>query len=115
MLITQLAVELLRIVTAGVLYLFDIASDASDHRSCSGPGFRTSDFESNRIIGDAQFQGARTLMSQTLQPVTGAVKSVHAYLNMAFHNFTLPDGTHVQTCPPAMGKISIFLVFEHHW
>ncbi|KAJ8515814.1 hypothetical protein ONZ45_g6805 [Pleurotus djamor] len=68
-----------------------------------GPGFRISDFESNRIIGDAQFQGARTLMSRALAPVQGAVRSVHAYLNMATHSFALPNGTTVSTCPPALG------------
>ncbi|TDL22967.1 Neutral/alkaline nonlysosomal ceramidase [Rickenella mellea] len=68
-----------------------------------GPGFLTSDFESNRIIGDAQFQGAKTLMSQTLTPVAGPVKAVHTYVNMANHAFTLPNGTSVKTCPAAMG------------
>lgn len=68
-----------------------------------GPGFRTSDFESNRIIGNLQFQGAQTIMNGQLAPVSGTVKSVHAYLNMAFHTFTLPNGTSVQTCPAALG------------
>ncbi|KAA1470483.1 Neutral/alkaline nonlysosomal ceramidase [Dentipellis sp. KUC8613] len=68
-----------------------------------GPGFRTSDFESNRIIAQYQVDGAKTLMSGSLAPVSGAVKSVHTYLNMSFHSFTLPNGTTVQTCPPAMG------------
>jgi neutral ceramidase len=47
-----------------------------------GPGFRISDFESNRIIGEAQFQGAQAIMGNTLAPVNGAVKSVHVYMNM---------------------------------
>ncbi|KAI0042653.1 Neutral/alkaline nonlysosomal ceramidase [Auriscalpium vulgare] len=68
-----------------------------------GPGFRTSDFESNRIIAQLQVDGAQTLMGQTLAPVSGAVRSVHTYLNMSFHSFTLPNGTTVQTCPPALG------------
>lgn len=68
-----------------------------------GPGFRVSDFESNRIIGERQFQGAKTIMSGNRIPVTGAVKSVHAYLNMANHTFTLPNGTTARTCPAAMG------------
>ncbi|TFY57319.1 hypothetical protein EVG20_g8593, partial [Dentipellis fragilis] len=68
-----------------------------------GPGFRTSDFESNRIIAQYQVDGAKTLMGGSLAPVSGSVKSVHTYLNMSFHSFTLPNGTTVQTCPPAMG------------
>ena len=34
------------------------------------------------IIGQAQVNGAMTLMSQTLAPVSGSVKSVHVYMNM---------------------------------
>ena len=57
-----------------------------------GPGFRISDFESNRIIGELQFEGARSVMESSLvdvaEPgvgrtkVTGPVRSVHVYLNM---------------------------------
>jgi len=47
-----------------------------------GPGFRISDFESNRIIGQVQFEGAKTLMSRSLTPVSGPVKRVHTYVNM---------------------------------
>ncbi|KAJ3491469.1 hypothetical protein NLI96_g720 [Meripilus lineatus] len=68
-----------------------------------GPGFRISDYESNRIIAQAQVDGARTLMSKTLPAVSGPVSWVHTYMNMAFRSFTLPNGTTVQTCPPAMG------------
>ncbi|KII95439.1 hypothetical protein PLICRDRAFT_48400 [Plicaturopsis crispa FD-325 SS-3] len=84
----------------------------ADHSTCGnktedchgrGPGFRISDFESNSIIGQLQADAAKTLMSQTLSPVTGAVKYVHIYLNMANHTFQLPNGTTAQTCPPALG------------
>lgn len=54
-----------------------------------GPGFRISDFESSRIIGDLQFRGAQTIMDGPLAPVTGAVKSVHTYLAM----YVLGSGT----------------------
>ena len=50
--------------------------------SFSGPGFRISDFESNQIIAGLQFQGAQKIMNGQLSPVSGAVKSVHAYMNM---------------------------------
>ncbi|EGO00524.1 hypothetical protein SERLA73DRAFT_178361 [Serpula lacrymans var. lacrymans S7.3] len=83
-----------------------------DHSTCGnrtedchgrGPGFRISDFESSRIIGQLQFEGAQTLMNQTLPPVNGSVKAVHTYLDMATHSFTLPNGTTAQTCPAALG------------
>lgn len=48
----------------------------------SGPGFLISDFESNRIIGNTQFEGAKTLMADSLAAVSGPVMSVHTYLNM---------------------------------
>ncbi|KAI8978173.1 Neutral/alkaline nonlysosomal ceramidase [Trametes punicea] len=83
-----------------------------DHSTCGnktedchgrGPGFRISDFESDRIIAQYQVDGAKALMSQQLTPVSGAVKWVHTYMNMSFRSFTLPNGTTVQTCPPALG------------
>ncbi|QRW12870.1 hypothetical protein RhiLY_11869 [Ceratobasidium sp. AG-Ba] len=69
----------------------------------SGPGFRVSDFESNLIIGTNQFNGAKKLMSSTLPSVSGAVRSLHSYVNMSNYSFALPNGTTVNTCPPAMG------------
>jgi neutral ceramidase len=63
----------------------------ADHSTCGGtvedchgrgPGFRISDFESNRIIGNLQFQGAKTVMSGAMTPVHGTVKSVHTYVAM---------------------------------
>lgn len=68
-----------------------------------GPGFRTSDFDSNLIIGTNQFNGAKTLMSSTLPSVSGAVRSLHSYVNMSSYSFALANGTTVTTCPPAMG------------
>ncbi|CAE6417784.1 unnamed protein product [Rhizoctonia solani] len=68
-----------------------------------GPGFRVSDFESNLIIGTNQFNGAKTLMSSTLPSVSGAVRSLHSYVNMSSYSFALINGTTVTTCPPAMG------------
>jgi neutral ceramidase len=68
-----------------------------------GPGFLISDYESNRIIGTYQYEAAKSVMGSSLVPVTGPVASVHTYMNMSFHSFTLANGTTVQTCPPAMG------------
>lgn len=68
-----------------------------------GPGFRISDFESNRIIGDKQFRGAQAVMNGARSSVSGTVRSVHVYMNMATHTFNLPNGTQVSTCPAAMG------------
>jgi hypothetical protein len=48
-----------------------------------GPGFHISDFESNRIIGQAQFEATRTVMEESnMTAVSGSVKSVHVYLDM---------------------------------
>ncbi|KAI0705267.1 Neutral/alkaline nonlysosomal ceramidase [Cerioporus squamosus] len=70
-----------------------------------GPGFRDSNlgFVSNTIIAQHQVDGARTLMAQSLPAVSGVVKYVHTYVNMSYRAFQLPNGTTVQTCPPAMG------------
>ncbi|KEP49551.1 neutral/alkaline nonlysosomal ceramidase [Rhizoctonia solani 123E] len=68
-----------------------------------GPGFRVSDFESNLIIGTNQFNGAKTLMGSTLASISGAVRSLHSYVNMSSYSFALTNGTTVTTCPPAMG------------
>ncbi|KEP52903.1 neutral/alkaline nonlysosomal ceramidase [Rhizoctonia solani 123E] len=69
-----------------------------------GPGFRISDFESNRIIGENQYLGAKKLMNgNSLTSVKGAVRSLHTYVNMSNYSFPLPNGTAVHTCPPAMG------------
>ncbi|KAJ3559863.1 hypothetical protein NM688_g75 [Phlebia brevispora] len=68
-----------------------------------GPGFTISDFASNEIIAQKQVDGAQSLMNQTLAPVQGPVKFVHTYMNMSFRSFELPNGTTVQTCPPALG------------
>ncbi|GLB38061.1 putative neutral/alkaline non-lysosomal ceramidase, C-terminal [Lyophyllum shimeji] len=84
----------------------------SNHSTCGGtvqdchgrgPGFRISDFESNRIIGDKQFRAAQAVMNGPRTPVSGAVRSVHMYMNMSTHTFKLPNGTQVSTCPAAMG------------
>ncbi|KAF9517641.1 hypothetical protein BS47DRAFT_1290680 [Hydnum rufescens UP504] len=68
-----------------------------------GPGFRISDFESNRIIGTNQFNAAKILMESSLGPVTGAVKALHTYVEISNYTFQLPNGTTVHTCPAAMG------------
>ncbi|KAG5352627.1 hypothetical protein C0989_001450 [Termitomyces sp. Mn162] len=86
----------------------------ADHSTCGGtvqdchgrgPGFRISDFESNRIIGEKQFEAARTVMNGARSPVNGTVRSVHIYVDMSTHSFTLPNGTTVSTCPAAMGEL----------
>ncbi|KAJ6473129.1 Neutral/alkaline nonlysosomal ceramidase [Mycena sanguinolenta] len=70
-----------------------------------GPGFNLDSygFHSNEMIAQIQVDAAKKLMSQTLAPISGTVRSVHVYLDMATHNFTLPNGTTVNTCPAAMG------------
>lgn len=47
-----------------------------------GPGFRISDYESNRIIGQLQADAANNVLGQKLTPVEGPVRFVHQYVNM---------------------------------
>ncbi|PFH50435.1 hypothetical protein AMATHDRAFT_60966 [Amanita thiersii Skay4041] len=91
---------------------FDGQPCEDEHSTCGGatedchgrgPGFRISDFESNRLIGQAQFEGARSIMNGGLSSVNGSVRSVHIYLNMSTHKFALQNGTTVGTCPAALG------------
>ncbi|KAF8622942.1 hypothetical protein AX15_006618 [Amanita polypyramis BW_CC] len=92
--------------------LYDGQPCEIDHSTCGGktqdchgrgPGFRISDFESNRVIGKLHYQGAKTIMNGSRTPVSGPVRSVHAHLNMPWHQFTLANGTAVTTCPAALG------------
>ncbi|KAJ7661420.1 Neutral/alkaline nonlysosomal ceramidase [Mycena polygramma] len=70
-----------------------------------GPGFTLDSFgfHSNEMIAQIQVDAAKSLVGSKLAPVTGSVRSVHVYLDMANHTFTLPNGTTVGTCPAAMG------------
>ncbi|KAK7053720.1 Neutral/alkaline nonlysosomal ceramidase [Favolaschia claudopus] len=70
-----------------------------------GPGFTLDSFgfHSNEMIAQIQVDAAKSLMSKSLAPVSGSVRSVHINLNMANHTFNLPNGTAAKTCPPAMG------------
>ncbi|KAJ7740568.1 Neutral/alkaline nonlysosomal ceramidase [Mycena metata] len=70
-----------------------------------GPGFTLDalGFHSNQMIAQIQVDAAKSLMSSKLAPITGTVRSVHIFLDMANHTFTLPNGTQAQTCPAAMG------------
>ncbi|KAJ7865058.1 Neutral/alkaline non-lysosomal ceramidase-domain-containing protein [Mycena leptocephala] len=55
------------------------------------------------MIAQVQVDTAESLMSKTLAPGSGTVRSVHIYLDMSNHTFTLPNGMNVNTCPAAMG------------
>ncbi|KAJ7039381.1 Neutral/alkaline nonlysosomal ceramidase [Mycena alexandri] len=70
-----------------------------------GPGFTLDalGFHSNAMIAQVQVDAAKSLMGAKLAPITGSVRSVHIYLDMANHTFVLPNGTQAQTCPAAMG------------
>ncbi|CAJ2505451.1 Uu.00g128450.m01.CDS01 [Anthostomella pinea] len=58
-------------------------------------------------IGTRQYDGARSVydsFGSSGTPVVGSsVKSFHFYQDMSFFNFTLENGTEVQTCPAALG------------
>ncbi|KAJ6506372.1 Neutral/alkaline nonlysosomal ceramidase [Mycena vitilis] len=70
-----------------------------------GPGFTLDSygFHSNAMIAQIQVDAAKSLVGSKLAPVSGSVRSVHVYLDMANHTFALPNGTTVGTCPAAMG------------
>ncbi|GJJ09908.1 hypothetical protein Clacol_004132 [Clathrus columnatus] len=64
---------------------------------------RVSDFHSNYLIGLAQYEGAQTVMNGQRTAVSGNVRSVHQFVNMANYTFALSNGTEVTTCPAALG------------
>ncbi|KAJ7766995.1 Neutral/alkaline nonlysosomal ceramidase [Mycena maculata] len=73
-----------------------------------GPAFAADayGFASNAVIGGLQARAVRDLLHNTtagLARVRGSVRSVHVYVDMATHEFALPNGTRVGTCPAAMG------------
>ncbi|KAJ7064710.1 Neutral/alkaline nonlysosomal ceramidase [Mycena amicta] len=70
-----------------------------------GPGFTLDafGFHSNQMIAQTQVNAAQTILGGKLSSISGTVRSVHIYLDMANHTFTLPNGTTAQTCPAAMG------------
>ncbi|KAI1416254.1 Neutral/alkaline nonlysosomal ceramidase [Hypoxylon sp. FL1857] len=88
-------------------------STCSDGRSqkchARGPFFRANDEGTSSCfeIGKRQFEPARKLYDQLNQapiPVRGGwVKSFHTFHNMSGHQFQLPNGTEVRTCPAALG------------
>ncbi|KAF7289178.1 hypothetical protein MIND_01378900 [Mycena indigotica] len=63
-------------------------------------------FASSLEIGRRQADGVKQVFygsGQAMTPVKGAVRSAHAYVDMSKHEFVLPNGTSVRTCPAAMG------------
>ncbi|KAI0009952.1 Neutral/alkaline nonlysosomal ceramidase [Xylariaceae sp. FL0662B] len=74
-----------------------------------GPLFTVNDEGTSSCfeIGKRQFEPARKLYDQLNQapnPVRGAwVKSFHTFHNMSGHQFQLPNGSVVTTCPAALG------------
>ncbi|KAJ7072962.1 Neutral/alkaline nonlysosomal ceramidase [Mycena amicta] len=73
-----------------------------------GPAFSSDafGFASSEEIGRRQADGVKNLLhsgGSALSSVHGAVRSVHVYVDMSKHEFVLPNGTTVRTCPAAMG------------
>ncbi|KAF2169972.1 hypothetical protein M409DRAFT_19587 [Zasmidium cellare ATCC 36951] len=61
---------------------------------------------SNYEIGLRQADAARNLFNdrKAFTPVSGQiVKSIHQFVDLSDYHFTLPNGTHVRTCPAALG------------
>ncbi|KAI1390021.1 Neutral/alkaline nonlysosomal ceramidase [Hypoxylon trugodes] len=88
-------------------------STCSDGRSqmchARGPFFTADDEGTSSCfeIGKRQFEPARKLYDQLNEnstPIHGRwVKSFHTFHNMSNHQFQLPNGTEVRTCPAALG------------
>ncbi|KAG1714295.1 Neutral ceramidase [Nymphon striatum] len=66
-----------------------------------GPGKNM--FESTRIIGDRQFKKAMELYKTANKSVSGPVKFIHQYVNMAKQTVALNSTHTAKTCAPAMG------------
>ncbi|KAI1800669.1 Neutral/alkaline nonlysosomal ceramidase [Daldinia bambusicola] len=81
----------------------------SQHCHARGPFFTVDDEGTSSCfeIGKRQFEPARKLYDQLNQepnPIRGGwVKSFHTFHNMSNHQFQLPNGTEVRTCPAALG------------
>ncbi|GAB0136499.1 hypothetical protein EsDP_00004799 [Epichloe bromicola] len=74
-----------------------------------GPKFGRNDHGAASCMDNAerQYRGAMeiydTLNGQTSNIRGTGVKATHHFQDMAFHKFSLPNGTEVQTCPAALG------------
>ncbi|TEB38006.1 Neutral/alkaline nonlysosomal ceramidase [Coprinellus micaceus] len=74
-----------------------------------GPGFRISDYESNRIIGELQFRGAQTVMSGPLSALRLAQRNCGLHLSscdglrLRWRNHVIGRSCsfHIATCLPA--------------
>ncbi|KAI1463945.1 Neutral/alkaline nonlysosomal ceramidase [Daldinia caldariorum] len=81
----------------------------SQHCHARGPLFTVDDQGTSSCfeIGKRQFEPAKKLYDQLNQepnPIRGGrVKSFHTFHNMSNHQFELPNGTEVRTCPAALG------------
>ncbi|KAI2769396.1 Neutral/alkaline nonlysosomal ceramidase [Daldinia loculata] len=81
----------------------------SQHCHARGPFFTVDDEGTSSCfeIGKRQYEPAKKLYDQLNQepnPVRGSwVKSFHTFHNMSNHQFQLPNGTEVKTCPAALG------------
>ncbi|KAJ7626794.1 Neutral/alkaline nonlysosomal ceramidase [Roridomyces roridus] len=76
------------------------ASNSGDAGYGLGAGYG---FASNVEIGKKQADAARAVLGGGMTSVKGSVRSVHVFVDMATHEFVLPNGTRVGTCPAAMG------------
>ncbi|KAI1481219.1 Neutral/alkaline nonlysosomal ceramidase [Daldinia eschscholtzii] len=81
----------------------------SQHCHARGPLFTVDDEGTSSCfeIGKRQFEPAKKLYDQLNQEPNlirgGWVKSFHTFHNMSNHQFQLPNGTEVKTCPAALG------------
>lgn len=60
-------------------------------------------FESTKIIGEKQYRKARELFEKADEPVKGGINYIAENINMTKREFTLENGTKVETCVAALG------------
>lgn len=73
---------------------------------CRGPGWKTSDLESNRIIGQNQADKAIELFDHgdKLMTLSGPIDYRQKYWDISNAVINHEDGTNASTCPAAMVK-----------
>jgi neutral ceramidase len=60
-------------------------------------------FEIGKRQSDKAIQLLREMKAGKETPISGPIRSFHTFHNMTYYSFPHPNGTTVQTCPPAFG------------
>ncbi|KAA8894289.1 Neutral/alkaline non-lysosomal ceramidase-domain-containing protein [Sphaerosporella brunnea] len=86
---------------------YEDSTCAGESQQCigRGPAFpHGGDAKSCEIIAAKQYEAAKSLLTAPQTPVSGKVRSLHAFVDFAApYTFPLPNGTVVSTCAAALG------------